>query len=131
MMHSLLTTVLALIPLTVSAKFDPNQITHYKPANPADIRVEFSKMDNPKTVVEHGGFAVVNFGRIEKCPSGGFYLINTQRHTYQFIDGGSCNAVLRATLTDPENLGKTTVVTQFLTFYLGEVITARYPLYGY
>ncbi|ANZ48666.1 hypothetical protein BIZ83_gp187 [Erwinia phage vB_EamM_ChrisDB] len=131
MMRALLTAILAVISFTVSAAFDPSQMAGFKPSNPGDVRVEFSKIDNPKTVVENGGFAVVNFGREEKCPSGGFYLINIQRQTYQFIDAGSCDGKLTATLTDPTILGKRTVVTQVLTFYLGNVITARYPLYGY
>ncbi|QVW55859.1 hypothetical protein pEaSNUABM9_00278 [Erwinia phage pEa_SNUABM_9] len=131
MMRALLTATLAVISFTVSAAFDPSQMAGFKPANPGDVRVEFSKIDNPKTVVEHGGFAVVNFGREEKCPGGGFYLINIQRQTYQFIDAGSCSGTITATLTDPTILGKRTIVTQVLTFYLGDVITARYPLYGY
>lgn len=129
MMRALFAVALTVLSFSVSASFDPSQMVGYKPATPGDVRVKFSKADNPKTVAERDGFAVVNFGREDKCPSGGFYLVNTQRQTYQFIDAGTCNGQLTATLTEP-NYNKT-VVTQVLTFYVGEMITARYPLYGY
>lgn len=131
MMRALLAVFLTVFSLSVSATFDPSQMVGFKPANPGDVRVKFSDADNPTVVAEHGGFALVNFGREEKCPSGGFYLVNIQRQTYQFIDAGSCSSKLTATLTDPSELGSRTVVTQVLTFFLGELITARYPLYGY
>lgn len=122
---------IALLAMTfsVSAKFDPSQMVGFTPSNPGDVRVKFSQADNPKVVAEHGGFAVVNFGREDKCPSGGFYLVNLTRQTYQFIDAGSCAKNLSVTLIDP--MYNQSVVTQILTFYIGELITARYPLYGY
>lgn len=129
MMRTLFAVLLTVISFTVSAKFDPSQMVGYKPATPGDVRVKFSDTDNPKVIAENGGFAVVNFGREVKCPSGGFYLVNLNRQTYQFIDAGSCSKRLTVTLTAPEY--KQSVVTQVLTFYIGDTITARYPLYGY
>lgn len=129
MMRALFAVILTALSFTVSAAFDPSQMVGFKPANPGDLRVKFSDTDKPTVVAEHGGFAVVNFGREDKCPSGGFYLVNVQRQTYQFIDAGTCSAKLTVTLTDPKS--PNSVVTQFLTFYVSDAIVARYPLYGY
>lgn len=129
MMRALFAVVLTALSFSVSAAFDPSQMVGFKPANPGDVRIKFSQTDDPKVVAEHGGFAVVSFGREEKCPSGGFYLVNIQRETYQFIDAGTCNGKLTVSLTDP--LYNKTVVTQILTFHIDDMITARYPLYGY
>lgn len=65
MMRALFAVVLTALSFSVSAAFDPSQMVGFNPANPGDVRIKFSQADDPKVVAEHGGFAVVSFGREE------------------------------------------------------------------
>ncbi|QOC54555.1 hypothetical protein pSALSNUABM04_095 [Salmonella phage pSal-SNUABM-04] len=130
MMRIVAAFILTVISFTVSANFNPYVMEGFKPSNPGDVRVKFTELDNPTTVAEHGGFAVVNTGRSEKCPAGGFYLVNLTRKTYQFVDAGSCQKDIRVSLSGPYP-DKLSVVTEILTFTYKDIVTARYPLYSY
>jgi len=131
-MRSVLSVIfLLLLTHTVhAAAFNPNEMLGYQPNSPDEAKVKFGATDRARTVSEGGDFAVVNFGKTEVCPGGGFYLVNTKLKTYQFIDAGSCYAGVRAELSAPPSDVKT-VATQFLTFWVGKTVLARYPLYGY
>lgn len=129
-MRYVLLIFIAMFSLSVHAAFDPSQMVGFDPANPGDVRVKFNDDDQPKTIAEHGDFAVVNFAKTQKCPSGGYYLVNLNRKSYQFVDAGTCAADMQVTLTDPLD-PKKSLATQVLTFRANGKISARYPLYGY
>ncbi|QXO09536.1 hypothetical protein pEaSNUABM11_00112 [Erwinia phage pEa_SNUABM_11] len=130
-MRSVLTLLMLLVlSQTAHAEFSPSEMLGYQPNSPDEPKVKFESTDRARTVSEGGDFAIVNFGRTQTCPGGGFYLVNTKRKIYQFIDAGSCYANIRAELSAPAT-GFKTVATQILTFYVGDTIIARYPLYGY
>ncbi len=114
----------------VAETFNPKEMLTYRPFGNGEAFLRFAADDTPTTIGELGPFAVVNYGKATRCPAGGFYLVNTKRHYYQFIDAGSCNADLAVTLTRVEDT-PTSAVTHRLTFTLHGEIVARYPLYGY
>ncbi|AXF51240.1 hypothetical protein WELLINGTON_110 [Erwinia phage Wellington] len=130
-MRSVLAVLLLLVfSQTAHADFNPSEMLGYQPNSPDEPKVKFEATDRARTVAEGGDFAVVNFGKTDTCPGGGFYLVNTKRKIYQFIDAGSCYENVRADLSTPPTSMKT-IATQVLTFYIGKTIIARYPLYGY
>lgn len=114
-----------------TAAFDPKEMLTYKPFGDGETILRFAASDNPVTVAELGPFAVVNYGKAARCPAGGFYLVNTQRHYYQFVDAGSCSEMLRVLLSEPGDEMVNSAITHFLTFMVEESIVAKYPLYGY
>lgn len=130
MMRIVMAFLITVISFSVFANYNPMDMEKLSPSNPSDVRVKFTPLDSPKTVAELGTFVIINTTRSDKCPAGGFYLINRQRATYQFIDAGTCEADVVASLSNAP-AGKFSLVTQVLTFSRGAVITARYPLYGY
>lgn len=128
-MRIVLTFLLLVLSMTVHA-FSPSEMLKYQPNSPDEPKVKFVAADGAVTVSEIGDFAVVNFGKTETCPGGGFYLVNLKRKTYQFIDAGSCYKDVKAVLSVPSPDFKT-IATNMLTFTIGDEILARYPLYGY
>lgn len=114
-----------------TAAFDPKEMLAYKPFGDGETILRFAPEDNPVTVAELGPFAVVNYGKAGRCPSGGFYLVNTERHYYQFVDAGTCSGMTKVILSEPEPRLVNTAITHFLTFMVENTIVARYPLYGY
>lgn len=115
----------------IATTFNPKEMLSYRPFGNGEAFLRFAPNDSPVTVSELGPFAVVNYGRGIRCPGGGFYLVNTKRHYYQFIDAGSCDENIVATLTESKDSPVTSAVTHTLTFTLDGEIVARYPLYGY
>ena len=114
----------------VAETFNPKEMLTYRPFGNGEAFLRFAPEDTPHTVSELGPFAVVNYGRGIRCPAGGFYLVNTKRRYYQFIDAGSCDADIVATLSTVDDT-PTSAATHVLTFTLHGEIVARYPLYGY
>ncbi|MCU6405748.1 hypothetical protein KW817_22505, partial [Enterobacter quasiroggenkampii] len=90
-MKRFITLFLMLLSFSVLADFKPHDISRYEPAVPGDKPVVFKPGDQPITAVQNDEFAVVNYGKTELCPAGGFYLVNIKRRTYQFVDPGSCS----------------------------------------
>lgn len=130
MMRIAVATLLTVCSLSAYANFNPMDMEKFSPVNPEDARVVFQPSDKPVTVAELGEFVIVNSTKSDKCPSGGFYLVNVQRKTYQFVDAGTCEASVTVKLATPPS-DKFSLVTQTLTFTRGSTITAKYPLYGY
>ncbi len=114
-----------------TAAFDPKEMLSYRPFGDGEAILRFAASDKPVTVAELGPFAVVNYGKGDRCPAGGFYLVNTQRRYYQFVDAGSCSGSLVVQLSKPDEGLVNTAITHFLTFVVEQTIVARYPLYGY
>lgn len=119
------------IPLGASATFNPKDMLTYKPYGNGEAFIRFAPTDTPATVEELGPFAVVNYGKGPRCPAGGFYLVNTKRRSYQFIDSGTCGKTLTVSLSDAGDDPSSSAVTHVLTFIHHGEIVARYPLYGY
>ncbi|QVW55110.1 hypothetical protein pEaSNUABM29_00066 [Erwinia phage pEa_SNUABM_29] len=131
MMRTVLAVFLAFVAVGNQAMaFSPADIQQFKPTVPTDKPVVFDKDDNPRTVVQKGEFAVVNYGQSDLCPAGGFYLVNTKRMTYQLIDAGTCASSAKVTIEET-NRTRRSANTQVLTFWVGKDIAARYPLYNY
>lgn len=129
MMRAVLAVFIICVTTSVYA-FTVQDFPQYKPMLETDAPVKFSDIDEPVVSVEKGEFAVVNYGRSELCPGGGFYLINTKRKTYQPIDAGTCSPIVKATIA-PTVRRHRSVNTHQLTFWVGKDISARYPLYDY
>lgn len=129
MMRAVLAVFIICVTTSVYA-FTVQDFPQYKPMLETDAPVKFSDKDEPVVSVEKGEFAVVNYGRSELCPGGGFYLINTKRKTYQPIDAGTCSPIVKATIA-PTVRRHRSVNTHQLTFWVGKEISARYPLYDY
>ncbi|EAA3130990.1 hypothetical protein ABN904_000607 [Salmonella enterica subsp. enterica serovar Bredeney] len=129
MMRAVLAVFILCVTAPVNA-FTIQDFPQYKPMWETDAPVKFSDKDEPVVTVEKGEFAVVNYGRSELCPGGGFYLVNTKRKTYQPIDAGTCSPKVKATIV-PSVRTHRSVNTHQLTFWVGKEISARYPLYDY
>lgn len=129
MMHTVLAVLLLFTTFNTHA-FEIKDMSDYQPTYPSDPPVRFNVEDYPQVVVEKGEFAVVSYGQSELCPGGGFYLVNTKRKTYQPIDAGTCSPGVKSTIT-PAVRNKRNVNTHLLTFWVGNDIAARYPLYDY
>lgn len=122
--------LLAIPPVTGAETFNPKEMLTYRPYGNGEAILRFAPADTPRTVSELGQFAVVNYGKGARCPAGGFYLVNTKRRYYQFIDAGSCDADVVVELSIVP-ASTTRAVTHVLTFTSHGEIVARYPLYGY
>ncbi|EBW6073472.1 hypothetical protein A4K93_00150 [Salmonella enterica subsp. enterica serovar Schwarzengrund] len=129
MMRAVLAVFIVCVTAPVNA-FTIQDFPQYKPMWETDAPVKFSDKDEPVVTVEKGEFAVVNYGRSELCPGGGFYLVNTKRKTYQPIDAGTCSSKVKATIA-PSVRTHCRVNNLRLTFWVGKEISARYPLYDY
>lgn len=130
MKRFVITLFLTSLSFSAMAEFKPRDISRFEPTVPGDKPVVFKPGDQPIVAVQNDEFAVVNYGKTELCPAGGFYLVNIKRRTYQFVDPGSCSATVKVTLETVPYTNKN-INIQRLTFYAGDEITARYPLYGY
>lgn len=120
-----------LLSATAHAEFDPDDMLSYHPFKGGPAVSSFRVGDDPRTVAERGSWAVVNYGRVEGCPAGGYYLVNTARKYYQFVDAGSCNESVEVRIAIADPLFTNTAVTHFLIFSVGPNDIARYPLYAY
>lgn len=130
-MRIVLVVLLALFSACTSAKpFVPADIQQFKPAVPGDKPIAFKADDNPVIVTRNDEWVVINYGKSDLCPAGGFYLANLKRSTYQFVDAGTCSPRTRAAIELAPHKNKN-VNIQLLTFYVGDDIATRYPLYGY
>lgn len=130
MKRTVITLFLTLLSFSAFAEFKPHDISRFEPTVPGDKPVVFKSTDQPVVAVQNDEFATVNYGKTELCPAGGYYLVNIKRRTYQFVDPGSCSAGVKVTLETVPYVNKS-IKIQRLTFYVGDEITARYPLYGY
>lgn len=120
-----------LLSATARAEFDPDDMLAFQPFKGSSAVSSFRAGDDPRTVAQRGPWAVVNYGRVEGCPAGGYYLVNTARKYYQFVDAGSCNESIAARIVIAGPLFTNTAVTHFLIFSVGPNDIARYPLYAY
>ncbi|AFQ96559.1 hypothetical protein STRATTON_108 [Erwinia phage vB_EamM_Stratton] len=130
-MRIVLVVLLALFSAYAPAKaFVPADIQQFKPAIPGEKPIVFKADDDPQIVTRNEEWVVVNYGKSDLCPAGGFYLVNLKRSTYQFVDAGTCSARTRVAIEVAPHKNKN-INIQLLTFYVGNDIATRYPLYGY
>lgn len=131
MMRIVLIMMLALFSAATPAKvFVPADIQQFKPAIPGEKPIVFKADDNPQIITGNEEWVVINYGKSDLCPAGGFYLVNLKRSTYQFVDAGTCSRRTRAAIEVAAHKNKN-INLQLLTFYVGTDIATRYPLYGY